>query len=369
MFPVSKSLIILLVVALGLAWYAGSIHDYRSSYLVGWHQVMDGHEPWGKTNGAMYSYGPAFNLFAPLAALHDLAPKMVFVLFWVAIVAWYDRLASRTGSLPPTRWKWIRASLVFNPLIWLEIVHFGHFDVVLAALVLASLRAQCSGSWGQTGFWVGCGTLLKFYPAVTLPALALQDGRVRIRVMTAFGRTLLLGFGVAFLVWGRTVFDPLIFADARPSKLLSIFRFLRGRFSPTPNLDEYSGVVLLIALGVLLFFLWRRRPPVLIATAVSLLTLFTFYRAGHVQYLVVLFFVAPLVAMEHWEAISRDRLLQWAALVYGGWITLYQILYYLLHEFSRPPYDTIREVSGAINFPLAILLVWCVFRVDWRVPE
>ena len=96
-------------------------------------------------------------------------------------------------------------------------------------------RARCQRDVAA-GVFLGLGVLLKLMPIVLLPFLMLDGRRLRYRLPAAAVITILLGFGASLVIWGPD-FRPLIFAAGRSSHHLSIYRFLKGPYSPLRRLD------------------------------------------------------------------------------------------------------------------------------------
>jgi hypothetical protein len=348
---------LIVLAALVLTWTKGARHDYEHHYLVTWELVMSGQDPWSQAGGSGNAYGPAFNVLAPLAALHPLLPKYLFVACWFGLVYWYLMLARSMSPARSGSERWLLAFFLANPLFWIEIPVYGHFDILVACLCVAALHAYRRNNSVIAGGLIAAGTLMKFYPGVLLPLFALQDRRIDGKLVVSFLLVTGLGLGAAYLLWGASIFDPILWAHERPSKHLSIFRFLRGSLSPTPNLDGFSGPCTLGAVLAVLWYGRRYRIPLSLATFALFLALFTFYRVGHVQYLVLLCGLFPYVALEHRTIFKQDNSLRLAALGYFGWISLYLLLYHFGGEFNHPPMNSFREFGGLVTFPLSLWLL------------
>jgi hypothetical protein len=374
------------MVALILTWTKGARIDYSHYYLFIWDVTMAGGDPWQETQGGGNAYGPAFNLFAPLATWHPLLPKYIFVLSWIGLACWYihfvrssssgsagshvdpegtnseSRNSPNTSESIITREGWLLAYFFLNPLFWIMIPIYGNFDIVLTCICVAALHLFLTGRSARAGTLLAIGTLFKFYPAVLVPLFTSNRRRENRRFLAAFVIVIGLGLGLAWLLWGNSVFSPILWATDRPSKHLSIFRFLRGSFSPTPDLDWLSGPCTLIAVLVVFWYSVRYRLALPTASFAILLTLFTFYKVGHVQYLLLLFGLFPYLVLMDRLRFRQRRSLSIAATCYLSWISLYLWLYYLGHEMKQPPWSYLREIGGLITFPLAIWLLVTLLR-------
>ena len=214
------------LVAMVAAFWTGGRHDY-AAYMAQWALVLSGGDPWSTSN----TYGPAYNLLAGLFALHPMLPKAVFVVSW-QVGSWYllHRLAHRGVGLP-----WLifwSAALPFNPLFWSFGVVYGSVDSLVAALCLMALACRQANRNLTAAIVLAVAVMLKIYPIVFAPFLGLAGRRVSWRFLTAFVVLVASGFLLSFLVWGEDTFHSFIYNSGRGSKLLSIFRFLRGDVSP-----------------------------------------------------------------------------------------------------------------------------------------
>jgi hypothetical protein len=218
------------------------------------------------------------------------------------------------------------------PYCWVEIANFGHFDVLVGLLCAAAVEARVRQRDAISGVCLGLGVLLKFMPIVLLPFLILDRGRPRYRLLSAAVVTIALGLGASVLLWGPSTFRPLIFAAERSSHHLSIYRFLKGRYSPLSWLvfnedpDQAAPAFMLIAL-LWAWLLVRKRmiepaPAAVLAVLVTLM----FYQVGFAQYHMVLFVLASYWMMSARGAI-REAIPLWIALgCYFGWLSIFDVI-------------------------------------------
>ncbi len=264
---VSLSLSVLALAFLAVTVLTWPRHDYYF-YLQIWYEVRQGHDPWWLVGGAhgmgpLNAYGPVFNLLAGLSWLNPLAPKLLFASAYVvfAIVQIKGAMAGRQSS-------GLRAlglfALFWNPYPWVEIAIRGHFDILVGLLCLAAIHERLREREILSGVCLALGVLLKYLPIVLLPFLALDRGRFRLRLLIAALASIGFGLILSCWLWGPSTLRPLEFAANRPSTTLSIFRFIRGPYSPllrlgAPiNYDALSPVILFLAL--MLAWSWSLRP-------------------------------------------------------------------------------------------------------------
>ncbi|MBC7491137.1 MAG: DUF2029 domain-containing protein, partial [Novosphingobium sp.] len=149
-----------------------------TDYLAEWREVMAGHDPWRSSGDTpLNAYGPLFNALGLLAWTNPIAPKLLFASGYVAFVAW---LILRTApDRSPRRTHAVIALCLLNPFPWVEIAHFGFFDVLVGIACVGAVHATRRGGDRISGALVGVGILVKSLPAVLLPVLASGGRRLR----------------------------------------------------------------------------------------------------------------------------------------------------------------------------------------------
>ena len=305
----SMHFLILLFLALMIALSSGFQVDYRS-YLQIWGRVTDGLNPWifktGESTGN--NYGPAYNLLALFAYLHPLLPKCFFVFLWIGTIAWLDRLSMVDEHLDFRKRILIWLLILVNPYFWRQIPLSAHFDILVATCCLGAIHCQKVRREILAGIWLGMGILFKFIPIVLLPFLCVQNRRIRPKTLVACSALVILTFAVCYILWGDGVFHPLFYAGAQASERHSIYRFLRGEFSPlrlfmeNPNVD-FISLPSIVILGVVLFFLHIKHN--LETSAISLMMLIgvlLLYNLGHSQYQIV-----PIYVGIYWFIVHSRR--------------------------------------------------------------
>ena len=208
--------------AMAAAYWTGARHDYFH-YMAQWDLILSGGEPWSTNN----TYGPAHNLLAVPFALHHMLPKMIFVFAW-QVSSWsLLRQLTRRGINIPWMIFWL-AALPFNPLFWSFGVVYGSMDALVATLCLSALALRQGDRHSAAAFTLALAVLLKIYPIVFAPFLALDGRRINWRFLTTFAALMAAGLALSFIAWGEATFHSITYNSDRGSKLFSIFRFLRG---------------------------------------------------------------------------------------------------------------------------------------------
>ncbi|WP_165064657.1 glycosyltransferase 87 family protein [Paludisphaera rhizosphaerae] len=307
----------------------GSIQDYTLFRDI-WREVLRGHDPWFMVPGGprdvypLNAYGPFFNVLAVPTIWHPLGPKLLFAAAYCFFVAHLLLVVGRR-TLP----SWVRLAAAlwfFSPYPVVELALMGHFDVLVALLAIAAIEARARDRWRASAGWLASAVLLKYYPGVLAPFLALDRGRVRWRYLAASGGLSLAGLGIAWLIWGNSVGRPLWLAVERQSMFLSIFRFLRGPYSPVGHetlvftTDEYATPLMLFALYQA--WQWSRRNEVSPRAACTLAaaTTLALYKVGFPQYYMLLFLAAADWFVREYATIRRRLPLAAAYLGLFSWI-------------------------------------------------
>lgn len=363
---------------LALTVLSGPRHDYVA-YLQEWDVVLRGGDPWWilpERNAPLNAYGPLFNVLALLVWVNPLAPKLLFACGYILFVAWLlKNCATRGGRLGFS--KAALAAWLLNPFPWVEIAYFGHCDILMALACVAAVHARRHGRDGLAGTSLALGVLFKYLPVVVVPFLGFEGRyRPRPRVWLAFVVLVALGLAASVAVWGPATFRPVTFAASRGSNLLSVFRFLRGAFSPlrfftdTPNADRLALPCLAVAgLSVFLWCRWRRVEPALTA-ALAVLTTLLFYQVGFVQYQMVLFLL-----VSYWYGVrgrgADGRWLRVALACHFGWLALFDLFYAAIGGVIHPedPWARVEDVVGLPTFLLGAFLLGVLLRVSARVAD
>ncbi len=272
------------------ALLVGERGDY-AAYVLQWDLVFAGDDPWSTDN----TYGPAHNLFSIPYALHPMLPKVLFVAAW-QVSSWYvlHRLARRGVTLPWLMF-WL-AALPLNPLFWTFPVVYGQSDALVAALCLVSLACRQADRNSVAAAALAFAVLMKVYPIVFAPFLALDGRRVNLRFLTAFVAVTAFGLALSLLLWGESTFHAVTYNSGRGSAILSIFRFLKGDASPiqawTDDVDYLSIPAMALGGGLVFALAWKWRIPHVSGALAGILVTLVFWRVGFHQY----FLVVPLAA-------------------------------------------------------------------------
>ncbi|BAN03363.1 hypothetical protein YM304_30490 [Ilumatobacter coccineus YM16-304] len=365
----------LLAVAICIAHRSGLRHDYID-FTVSWRATNGGVSPW---ESQPYAYGPVFNLFAAPARIDELGPKYLFVITWVVTAAILMARATRRST---TRAVAVALMLVVNPLTAISVAVFGLFDVVVGAISLGAVVLWRRDRPAAAGVCLAIGVLLKLFPAVLVPVLVASGCRAgrrahvvkSVRFLVAVGASTAVGFGLSALMWGpRSVTEPLSFGAQRGPKLMSIFRYLDGRYRPigSSDLDVSWLSVPLIVVSILAISVWafRYRVDPVVASATAMIATFNFYKVGHQQFVVVVMLLLALWVAEAATIPTRQRA---ALALYSCWYGLAQAGYLWTAVANDAQYgfvgewSWVREVIGAPTFLIASWLIYELIALPMR---
>jgi hypothetical protein len=215
---------------------------------------------------------------------------------------------------------------------------------------------------------------LKIVPAALAPFAAMECWKPRWRTALAVIASVVFGYTIAYVIWGPSVFRPFGFAAGRGSTFASIFRFLRGEWSPLrlvtdrPNLDRFAGPSLL--LGGLALFAWTRFRSVPAAMGMTLAALLTvlLYQVGFLQYQMVVTLLLVDLLRSRWAETSRP--LKFAALLDLGWLAILNLWYASVGGVIHPgdPWAWADEWVGLPTFGCGLFVFVCLMR-EARRPD
>lgn len=366
-----SALLVISLIAISTSVISGPLHDYRG-YLKQWNLVISGQEPWGEHSGN--AYGPAYNLFAIFYGFHPLLPKLLFCLTWLSCITYILGLYVRLKIDAIPTWTAF-AFLALNPLFWVHTVIYGNFDIAVAAACLAAVGLRCRGQDRLAAVLLALAVLMKFYPMAMAPFLMFDGRRFNWRFSIAFSVSILAGFLASVVIWGVSTIHPLLFATERVSKLVSIFRFLRGEMSPlhlfteSPNVDFLSLPLMVLVGGLLFIIAWIRRFGVITATILGTVAALTLYKVGHPQFLaVVILLIWYWYARERSDCLNDNILIALPTIAYSSWIAAVTTVYLLTHLDTGGTWGIGMQeqwlfLRDFIGLPTFLLATWMLVEI------
>jgi len=367
----------LFIVAFVTAIVYAALHSVIQDYLAFahiWEIILEGGDPWLATpitnKYGVNAYGPVFNLFAVPYYFNEKLPRIIWVLFWFG-AGWFLICRSFGSRELTDRRKFILSALVIlSPLLWIQTVYYGQFDVVVAALSLFAIDAKLRNKSIIAGCLICVAAALKYYPLALVPFIFLRRRKPDYKFLASF---CILGFaiyGTTYLIWGGSFRLALETASYRYSKLLSIFQFLRGEYSPlklfggVDNLDRFSVPLLALAgAGVFLHY-FIRKMDLVTGSILAMTATFALYKVGHPQFHILVYFL-----LIYWiigrSVLPRNATI--AVIIYIGFMNLFVVTAVLTNGFAGR-WGFIRQICGLPAFIIFTYLFLMVLSA-WQTPE
>lgn len=352
-------------------------HDY-AAYTDQWSLIMEGKDPWLLPDGTITgnAYGPLFNLLSVPSALHHDLPRAFFTFIWFAAGAYLYMQLDNDRPKFKSQALFLIFFIFVNPYFFLSTVYYGQFDILVAALCLASVVMRLKGKDKFSGFFLALAFLMKIYPIVILPALVLEGWKVRRKLFVSFLVVVISGLGVSYLIWGNSTFEPFSFASGRESTAFSIFRWLRGVYSPVAGMHNYDRLSLpLMAISfcvILIIQIYRKLDP-LLASILFLLVTLTFFKVGHSQFYTPLFFLMSFWFITEPRLNGRRIMFKLIALMPLLYISLIVFIYNATDDFAGG-WAKMVDIIGLpmfvfSAFSIIALLKFALFPGSQKLPD
>ena len=314
------------------------VMDYKA-YLNHWTIVNQGLDPWIGTDNV---YLPIHNIFAPLAAINNSFPKLVFVLIFT--------IPMYMSSILPLNFKRemdivskikIFAVFAFSPFCILITSYYGLNDTPVAGLIVLSLYLSLSSYKKKnsllSGISLALATMIKVYPIFIAPLFIFRKKRIDITFFASYFFSIISIFFTSIFIWGKSTLKPFLWATEMHSKHLSFFNFFRRIVGI--NFDEFSVYAMALVLLISLVLMYKSKIDLLPAVILTLALGFTFYKIGHPQYFLFFFAVSPMtIRYIHNKNLMRNGKLFISFLMWICFLNFYQTFYTLAcHMFHGFP--------------------------------
>jgi len=348
---------------LALLWLAvasGPQHDY-CSYLEQWKLVLSGANPWATDN----AYGPLHNALAPLTAFGPLGPKLVIAAAFLIANICLVRELYKSGGLRAVCGIYLLA-IPANVLIVSVAIVYGINDALVAAFVIFALLARRSERLVLSGAMLGLAVLLKYYPAVLVPAFAFGLGRIGLRLIASAVIVTLIGCAVGFTIWGADVFTALAYGSSREPKLMSLLAALGaypnliGGPDIVAALIKTNSLFVIAATALAVFAAWRLKVSWLESSVICVLVMFAAYKVGHQQFFVTWLALVAALPLLNTESSKR---LAWICLPFVLFLSAYQWGYAYGSDNYRETLGNVRSAGGFVAFGLAAMTIAASFAI------
>lgn len=278
--------LIVIVLSFYYTIISGKQHDYITHVSI-WTQILNGVDPWSIGSN---TYGPGNHIFiGSWIVFGDMAPKIFYFFCWISL-----EVALLYNARKNTALFFILILLCNSPLIWAEVFKWGHMEATIGPLVVFCLIFHRNNKDYAAAIFLALAVSIKYVPIVVLPFVIFKERKFRWKFAISFMLTLISIFGYNYWKWGASMISSISHAVDVQSEHMSIFRALRGSYSPLKylginNVDFLSLPFMFIG-GALIFTIYMKGLISQIRAILCgyLLTL-VFYRVGYAQYWMVFF--------------------------------------------------------------------------------
>ena len=259
--------------------------------------------------------------------------------------------------------------LLLNPLFLIFGLYYGSNDLFVSGLAISAVLYLIERKSTTAGILLAFAIGYKFYPVFILPFMLFTDFKLRKRFAYSFMISLMIIYSVGYLYWGDNIFDAFRIGVERPSKSLSIFRFIRGDFSPlsffgVKNIDDLSIWFLFGSFLSSLFLFIYYRLDYLLMALFSYVNVLLFSKIGHHQFYFLFLFLSLLVYIKHKIDLKRNKPLIISFTIFVVWFFAIVVAYPLTEHYNSFP--LIREWIGLPNFVLLLILNVLLLRYIFR---
>lgn len=248
--------------------------------------------------------------------------------------------------------------LLLNPLFLIFGLYYGSNDLIVSGLAISAVLYLIERKSTTAGILFAFAIGYKFYPLFILPFMLFTDFKLRKGFAHSFMISLMIMYSVSYLYWGDNIFDAFRIGVERPSKSLSIFRFIRGDFSPlsffgVKNIDDLSIWFLFGSfLGSIFLFLYYRLDYLLMALF-SYVNVLLFFKIGHHQFYFLFLFLSVLIYIKQKADLDQNKPLMLSFAIFVIWFFVVVIAYPLTGQYNNFPH--IREWIGLPDFVLLLI--------------
>lgn len=360
---------LLTLLNLRFTFISGAQHDYAAVLNIS-KEIINGANPWNLHGNF---YGPLLWALSYLTKFHDLLPKIINFLMWNGALLIILNKTKKNFFI-----KFFIFCLFNSPNFWIEIFKFGHFEGVLAFLAVSSLMFYQKKRYFISGFLIGLSICFKLTTLIIVPFLIFISFskknffKVKINYNFLIGLffTMITIYFFTIILYDFNSVTNLIRIGFVKSEHMSIFRFLRGEFSPFPliTLDILSykkiEVISFISYPIILlcFFVIFYRfldSKIDLKNSLLFITLLVpfLYKSGYAQYytlhFIILFYYFADLRKVNIEKFVEKYLILLLPLFF---VTYFNFIYaYEFHIYNDSGQD---PVWGGGNFGFLKIQEW-----------
>ena len=336
-------------------------YDY-AEYGRQWQFFLAGGNPWDYISNA---YGPLHNSMAFVYDIHHKLPRLLFSSLSVIGSIFLIKKVNGSALNENVKEKSFYL-LLYNPIVWLMFVINGCNDGLVGSLFLFGVVLYDKEKYVLSALLLSLAILYKYIPLFIIPILCINSRKINFKFTLSTIAFLGIGFGTSFYLWGAKFLDPILFNASRESKILSIFRYLRGDYSflklfGIDNVDHLSiyfviGSVILIFI-VQLVYRWHW----IVSLIVTMLSIHLFYLVGHFQFYISIYFLLFFYLYKFGRSIGAYELKRIFLSLY--WIAATTVLYGIT-EGLYGRFVFIREFIGLPHFIILLLTLISIVSME-----
>ncbi len=330
--------------------------DY-TEYEKQWIFILNGGNPWDFGSNA---YGPLHVLMALLYMISPKLPHLIFSLCAFFSSFYLFQQIYKSSHFDAKEKKKLKLFLFYNPIIWIFVVIIGCNDGLVGSLFLFGVILYDRKKFIPSALLLSLAIFYKYFPLFIIPFLCIHSKKINWKFSFSMFTFLGVGIGSTCYIWGNRFFHSLLHTSGRYSKMLSIFRYLRGDFSVLKlfRIDDvdYLSRYILIA-SILLFFIIHilLNLEYYYSLVISLLLVFMIFPVGHFQFYISAGFILIYFILKYRELLASHLKLRNKLYFFLYWISSVTILYGVTEGFYNK-FKIIREFIGLPHFIILTIL-------------
>ncbi|NVM52216.1 MAG: DUF2029 domain-containing protein [Candidatus Helarchaeota archaeon] len=292
--------------------------DYLIFYQRDWTALLGGQNPynyWIGPDQLSSYYPPGFLVFGGFYFFHPLLPKIFFCLVWLLTAYLINGIAKKHDVSRKSTIYFCIGLIIINPMYLAIVLIAGHYDVVVGLCVLLAVYALDHSEQIKSGIYTASAFLLKFLGLILIFPLVFKKKKINWRLGVTF---IAISGGIyllCYLLWGSSIFQPIITQILRVPKGGSILVFI----SEVLGFDVGLILPYLFIIGAIIaaIFLYFRNTDTssfsLILILCFLMILPTFYvhygawftplaiywsitHNGKLQFTIILYYIGALIS-------------------------------------------------------------------------
>ena len=351
--------------------FNGPRHDYKS-YVKQWFTIINGNDPWIGTDNA---YGPIHNLFSIFATLNPILPKIIFVsIFFYSFYKLTFSKYQLIGGNNDISNKIIFLVMSMSPLVIIIVPLYSLNDALVCGLMTYALFINYSLNGSKksdliTGIIFAFAGMVKIYPFIVALPFLIRGFKIKFHFLKSLSLTTFAITCASYILWGNSIFKPLLFASGRESAHFSIFNFLQSSFDL--DLDKYSSLLVVISIFISFFIIQILKIDLLPSTIIIFLPVVTFYKVAHIQFFLFFIPITPILVRYFKEyCITKYKMLIFSYVLWLSFLNFYVSFQHLTCGMYFGAAAEFRDhLAPLIFYPITVNLIFQFFKVISKNPN